>query len=68
MTHYDAYTVRQFCESHGIGRTTFYNEVSSGRLRTRKIGRRTVVLAGDAASWRESLPAGGRDGDGAQAG
>lgn len=39
MDHDDrptAFSVRQFCEMHAIGRTTFYEEVKYGRLRIRK--------------------------------
>lgn len=51
-----ALTVRRFCELHAIGRTTFYEEVKAGRLRTRKVGARTLVLSEDAEDWRRRLP------------
>jgi hypothetical protein len=51
-----AMSVRVFCESVGIGRTRFYQEVKSGRLKVRKIGRRTIVTVGDAEEWLDNLP------------
>lgn len=50
------YTVAQFCETYGIGRTTFYAEVKAGRLRTVKIGAATRVRRADASAWADSLP------------
>ena len=52
-----AMTVRCFCESVGIGRTRFYHEVKAGRLRVRKVGRRTIITADDADEWLKRLPA-----------
>lgn len=50
-------SVRSFCESVGIGRTRFYQEVKAGRLRVRKLGRRTLVTTDDAEEWLSNLPA-----------
>jgi hypothetical protein len=52
-----AMSVRSFCESVSIGRTRFYQEVKAGRLRVRKVGRRTIVTAADADAWLSNLPA-----------
>ena len=52
-----AMSVRGFCESVGIGRTRFYQEVKTGRLRVRKVGRRTIVTSDDADEWLSNLPA-----------
>ena len=49
-------SVRGFCESVGIGRTRFYQEVKTGRLRVRKVGRRTIVTSDDAEDWLNRLP------------
>jgi excisionase family DNA binding protein len=51
-----AYGVDDFCEAHGIGRTTFYAEVAAGRIRPVKAGRRTLVPASEGQRWLESLP------------
>lgn len=38
-----------------VGRTTLYGEIAAGRLKARKIGRRTVILASDLNAWLASL-------------
>ena len=43
-----AYQVNSFCELLGIGRTTFYNLVKAGQLRSVLIGGRRVVPASEA--------------------
>jgi len=51
-----AMSLPQFCERYGPGRTTAYLEIQSGRLRARKIGRRTVITEDDAEDWLRRLP------------
>lgn len=53
-----AFTVDEFCRAHGVGRSYVYEQIASGRLRTRKAGRRTLILAADAAQWLAALPEG----------
>ncbi len=43
-----AYSVRQFCDAFGLSRSTVYNLMSSGRLRSVRIGGRRLIPA-DAA-------------------
>jgi excisionase family DNA binding protein len=50
-------SITQFCERYGPGRTTVYQELKAGRLRGRKIGRRTVIAVDDAEDWLRRLPA-----------
>jgi len=52
----DSFSVDEFARRNRIGLTTAYAEIRAGRLIARKIGRRTVVLADDARSWRDNLP------------
>ena len=52
----DSFSVDEFARRNRIGLTTAYAEIRAGRLIARKIGRRTVVLAEDARSWRGNLP------------
>ena len=44
-----AYTIREFREASGIGRTRIYDEIAAGRLRTVKFGR-TRLIPADAAT------------------
>jgi len=48
-------TINEFCRHYPIGRTKVYAELSSGRLRARKIGRRTVITEDDAEAWLSQL-------------
>jgi excisionase family DNA binding protein len=52
-----ALSIAQFSENYGIGRTKTYQEVKSGRLRARKVGRRTIITEEDAEAWLTRLPA-----------
>jgi hypothetical protein len=52
-----AYPLPDFLKLAGIGRTKAYEEINAGRLKVRKNGNRTIVLAADAKAWLDSLPA-----------
>lgn len=51
------YTVPQFIDAFKVGRTTTYEEISSGRLATYKVGRRRYVSARAATEWQRRLEA-----------
>ncbi|MEP3277055.1 MAG: DNA-binding protein [Stappiaceae bacterium] len=51
-----ALTVDEFCGWASIGRTKFYQEVNEGRIKIRKIGRKSVITMPDALKWVSSLP------------
>ena len=51
-----AYSIADLTQIAGVGRTFLYEEIKAGRLIVRKAGRRSLVLAEDAASWLASLP------------
>lgn len=51
-----AYTIPEVCEKFRISRTTLYVQIKSGRLKARKIGRKTLVLEPDLNTWLASLP------------
>jgi hypothetical protein len=51
-----AFSVESFAEAHDIGRNKVFEEINSGRLKARKVDRRTIITAEDAAAWRASLP------------
>jgi hypothetical protein len=48
-----AYSIAQIAS---VGRTFIYEEIKSGRLRLKKAGRRSLILAEDAQAWLRGLP------------
>lgn len=53
-----AYTIREATAAIGVGRTLLYAEIRDGRLRVRKIKRRTVILREDLRAWLDAQPLG----------
>jgi excisionase family DNA binding protein len=51
-----AFSIEEFCRRYGLGRTKAYEEIKLGRLRARKVGRRTIVTQDDAENWLRHLP------------
>jgi hypothetical protein len=51
-----AMSIAEFCERYGPGRTKAYEELKSGRLHGRKIGKRTIITEDDAEDWLQHLP------------
>jgi hypothetical protein len=51
-----AMSLPEFCRSYGPGKTSAYQEIQAGRLRARKIGRRTIITQDDAEEWLRRLP------------
>jgi len=49
-------SIGEFSQRYGVGRTTTYEEIKSGRLRARKIGKRTIISVDDAEEWLRHLP------------
>lgn len=56
-----AYRVDEALALLPFGRNKFYDEVNAGRLKIRKIGRMTIVLADELEAYLKSLPFGGAD-------
>ncbi len=50
-----AFSVNDFCNWAGIGRTAFYAELKAGRLSVRKFGSRTLIFKSEAERWLASL-------------
>jgi predicted nucleic acid-binding protein len=48
--------VNEFCNIHRICRDRFYAEVRAGKLRARKVGRKTIVTPEDEDAWVANLP------------
>jgi excisionase family DNA binding protein len=51
-----AFRIVDVCRTTGLGRTTIYAAIKSGRLSGRKLGRTTVVLASDLKQFLHGLP------------
>ena len=51
-----AMSINAFCQIFDIGRTSTYAEIKAGRLKVRKVGRRTLIGDDDAEQWWRSLP------------
>ena len=51
-----ALSIGEFAQRYGVGRTTTYDEINSGRLRARKIGKRTIIPVDEAENWLQRLP------------
>lgn len=50
-----AFSIDEFCRRYGIGRTTAYAEIAAGRLRRRKVRKRSLITEDDAEAWLECL-------------
>ncbi len=52
----NAYSINEFCQSHGISRSMFYVLLERGQApKTMKIGRRRLISAAEAARWCMSM-------------
>jgi excisionase family DNA binding protein len=51
-----AMSISAFCQIFNIGRTSTYAQIRAGRLKVRKVGRRTLIGDDDAEEWWRSLP------------
>lgn len=49
------YRIEEFCQAYGICRSLAYVEIRRGRLKARKVGRRTLIAAEDAEAWFGNL-------------
>ena len=50
------FTVVQAAQVAGVGRSTLYQALAAGKLRARKLGRRTLILEHELRAWLEELP------------
>jgi len=50
------YSVKDFLREFSISRAKFYEEIKRGKIRARKIGRKTVVAREDAEAWLSASP------------
>ena len=55
-TETQAYSIAQFCVSHGISRALFYLLLKDGKAPAiMKLGRRTLISAEAATEWRKKM-------------
>ncbi len=50
------FSVKEFCQMVGIGRTTFYQELKNGRIRAKKLGRSTLIPKSELERFIKELP------------
>jgi len=51
-----AYSIAEICETGPFGRSKVYEEINAGRLKAKKMGRKTIILDADQRAWLNSLP------------
>jgi excisionase family DNA binding protein len=49
-------SVVEACSVAGIGRTKVYEAIADGRLKARKVGKRTIILRSDLQQFLANLP------------
>lgn len=57
FTERNCFSLEEFCFRNGIGRTTAYKEIKEGRLRPKKVGKRTLISIEEEARWLSDAPA-----------
>ncbi len=55
----DAFSVAEVCARTGIGRDSVYKAIRAGKLKARKLGRRTLITEDDLRRFLASLPQAG---------
>jgi hypothetical protein len=54
--HKLAYSIPEFAEGAGLGRSFIYEEIKAGRLKVRKAGRRSIIIHDEGRAYLQSLP------------
>jgi excisionase family DNA binding protein len=49
-------TVEEGAYLAGVSRSVLYEVIKAGKLKARKIGRRTIILRSDLQQWLKTLP------------
>ena len=47
----NCFSILEFCHRNAVGRTTVYSEIKAGRLRPKKVGRRTLISRAEEERW-----------------
>lgn len=51
-----AFSISEFCQLHGLGRTTYYQMEREGKApRVMRVGKRVLISAEAAADWRSAM-------------
>lgn len=58
MTEKIAYSIAEFCDVFAVGKSFTFEQIAAGKLKTRKAGRKTLILKADAEAWLNALPEG----------
>lgn len=53
-----AFSIPAFCDAMSIGRSKVYCEIKAGRIRTLKVGARTIIPATELEAYMERLSSG----------
>jgi excisionase family DNA binding protein len=56
MSNRMLYDVNDAAEAAHVGHTKIRQEIASGRLAARRVGRRVLIAAEDLRAWIDSLP------------
>jgi excisionase family DNA binding protein len=51
-----AYSIPEAARAASIGTTKLRKEIRAGRLRARKLGKRSIITANDLENWAAALP------------
>jgi len=51
-----AYSPNGLADATDTGRSKIFEEMRAGRLKYRKLGKRTIILQSDALEWLNGLP------------
>jgi excisionase family DNA binding protein len=51
-----AYSIEDAAKASGVGRTKLFELIKDGKLRARKVGRRTLITADDLKQMLDNLP------------
>jgi hypothetical protein len=46
----------EFCKRYNIGQTKLFEEIKSGRLKAKKLGRATLISRTEGERWFNALP------------
>jgi len=50
-------SIKQFCQTYGLSRSSAYELLAAGKLKALKAGGKTLILKASADEWLTNLPA-----------